>query len=144
MYNCIILSQMHVAIDKAYSRPIFVNDIYTGMKSVVYNWFPYQRSDCCHEVNDITLQDIWVISAQGHFPKDTVLFPRKISNILNRCPMKAFVRDGQTYFTTLYLQCNDSYANVRTHIKFLEFDLLSVVLLQMNRSSNHVSSPIGL
>jgi len=32
IYNCIIVSQEHDVIDKAYSRPIYFNDIDTGMK----------------------------------------------------------------------------------------------------------------
>ena len=61
----------------------------------VYTWFPYQNSDRFTEVSDVTLLDSCVISAQGHFTKNTDLFPRKISNSLNGCPMKAFVMDGQ-------------------------------------------------
>ena len=80
-------------IDTYYSSLLNINNIDTGMKRVVYTWFPYQSSDRCTEVNDITLSDSWVISAQGHFTKNTDLFPGKFSNSLNTSPMKAVVRD---------------------------------------------------
>jgi hypothetical protein len=54
IYNCIIVSQGHYVIDKEYSRPANVNDVDTGMKLGVYTWFPFQSSDRCSEVNDIT------------------------------------------------------------------------------------------
>jgi hypothetical protein len=60
LYNCIIISQGHDVIDKEYNRPINVKDADTGMKLVVYTWFPYQSSNRCTEVNDITLLDRWV------------------------------------------------------------------------------------
>jgi len=92
IYNSIILGQENDVMGKAYSRPIYVNDIYKGMKWEVYTWFPYQSSDRCTEVKDITLFDIWVTCAQGHFNMNTDLCPVKISNNLSGCPMKAVVR----------------------------------------------------
>jgi len=132
IYNCIIVSQEHYLIGDKYSGPINVKDIDKFMKLVVYSWFPYRSSDRCTEVNDITILDSWVISAQGHFTKNTDLFPRKISNNLNGCPMKAFVRDGKNYFTTIYVQHKFSNGGVREYIMGLEYDLLNVVLQQMN------------
>jgi len=82
-YNCIIVSREHYDIDKKYSSRVKVNAADTDMKLGAYTWFPYQSSDRCTEVNDITLLDSWVISAQGHFTKNTDLFPGKISNNLN-------------------------------------------------------------
>jgi hypothetical protein len=87
IYNCIIVSQEHYVIDQKYSRQINVNGVDTGMKLGVSTWFPYQSLDSCTEVSDIILLDSWVISAQGHFTKNTDLFPRKISNSVNGCPM---------------------------------------------------------
>ena len=54
-------------INKESNRPVIINHVDMDMKLAVYTWFPYQSSDRCTEVNDITLQDSWVISAQGHF-----------------------------------------------------------------------------
>ena len=143
IYNCIIVSQEHYDIDKEYSRPIDVNDVDTGMKLGVYTWFPYQRSDRCTEMNDITLLDSWVISAQGHFTNNTDLFPIKISNRLNGCPMKAVVRDSHWWFTTKYVYYNDSNGNGRKYIKGLEYDLLRVVWKQINMTFVHVPTPKG-
>jgi hypothetical protein len=78
IYNCIIVSQDHYVINKEYSRSINVNVVDTGMRLGVYTWFPYQSSDRCTEVNDITLLDSWVISSQGNFTKNADLFPKKL------------------------------------------------------------------
>jgi len=143
IYNCIIVSKVHDIIDKGYSRPINASDVDKGMKLEVYSWFPYRSSDRCTDVNDITLLDSWVISVQGHFTKNTDLFPRKISNNLNACPMKAYVIDAQLYFYTKYF--NHTYPNesVVTYIEGLEVDLLSVVLKQMNMTFVDVPRPNG-
>jgi len=141
IYNCIVVSLDRDEIHKLYKRPIRVNDVDIGITLVVYTWFPYQSSDRCTEVNDITLLDSWVISAQGHFTKNTDLFPRKIGNNLNGCPMKALVRDNKWDFTTKYFQYYDSKGNVRTSIRGMEINLLMVVLQQINMSFNYVPSP---
>jgi hypothetical protein len=141
IYNCVIVSQVQYDFDKEYSRPKNVNDVDTGMKLGVYTWFPYQSSDRCTEVSDITLLDSWVISAQGHFTKNTNVFPGKISNSLNGCPMNAIVREGNSEFITKYIQYKDSNGNVRMHIEGLEYDLLRVVLQQMNMTFVHVPTP---
>ena len=60
IYNCIIVSQEHDVIDNEYSRPINVTDVDTDISFGVYTWFPYQSSDRCAGVNDITLLDSWV------------------------------------------------------------------------------------
>jgi hypothetical protein len=141
IYNCIIVSQELYLTDKENRRPIKFNDVEKNVKLGVYILFPYQSSDSCTEVNDITLLDSWVISAQGYFTKNTDLFPRKISNSLNRCPMKAFVRDIHSDFTTKYVHYNDSNGNVVSYIEGLEYDLLKVVCEQMNMTFYQVITP---
>jgi hypothetical protein len=140
IYNCIIVSKVHDAIYKEPSRPINVNDVNTGISLGVYTWFPYQGSERCTEVNDITLLDTWVISAQGHFTKNTDLFPRKISNSLNGCPMKAFVGKSGSYFTTMFVKYTYSNGTESTYIAGLEYDLLNVVLERINVSFKLVIS----
>ena len=140
IYNCIILSREHYIIDQEHSRPINVNDVGTGMNLGVYTWFPYQSSDRCTEVNDITLLDSWVISAQGHFIKNIDLFPVKIRNSFNGCPMKAVVRDGHDSMGTYYT--NNMVYN-GSHIKGMEMDLLRIILQQMNMTFVHVLTPEG-
>jgi hypothetical protein len=144
MYNCIIVSQENYVLDKEFSRPKGVIDVDSGMKLGVYTWFPYQSSDRCTEVNDITLLDSWGISAQGRFTKNTNLFPRKIGNRLNGCPMKAVVKDNHWYFTTKYVYYNDSKGNVRIYVAGLECDLLRVVLEHMNMTFVHVPTTESL
>jgi len=143
IYNCIIVSQERYVLDKDFSGPINGYSIYTSMKLGVYTWFPYQSSDRCTEVNDIILLDSWVISAQGHFTKNTDLFPRKISNSLNECPMKAVVRDDDWIFTTKYITHFDSNRGAFTEVYGLEMDLLNLILKQLNMTFIHVPTPEG-
>jgi len=125
-------------IHKLYKIPLKVNDVQKGITLVEYTWFPYQNSSRCTEVSDVTLLDSWDISAEGHFTTNTDLFPRKISNSLNGCPMKVFIRNGNWYFTTVYQRYNDSNGNIRTDIKGIEISILKVVLRQMNMSFSNV------
>ena len=111
------------------------------MKLGVYTWFPYQSSDRFTEVNDITLLDSWVISAQGHFTKNTDLFPQKISERFNGCPMKAVVRDSGWIFTATYHNYTNSNVSVVTEVSGMEMSLLSMVLKQLNMMFFHVPTP---
>jgi hypothetical protein len=140
LYNCIIISQEYNVIDKEYSKSRNGNDLDTGMKFGVYTWFPYQSSDRCTEVNDIRKLDTWVVSAQGHFSKNTDLFPIKIRKSFNRCPMKAVVRDAGGFITTQYVKGKDSTGS---DIKGMEMDLLRIILEQMNMTFIHVPTPYG-
>jgi hypothetical protein len=83
IFNCIIVSLERYVFHKIYSRQLNVNGVKTGMKLAVYTWFPYQSSDRCTAMNDITLLDSWFIFAQGHITKNTDLFPGNISKSLN-------------------------------------------------------------
>jgi hypothetical protein len=123
IYNCIIVSREHYVIDKEYSSRINVHDVDTGMKLGVYTWFPYQSSDRCTEVNDITLLDSWVIRGQGHFTKNTDLFPSKISTDLNGCPFKAIVYDTKSDFNTKYVKHTNSNGSVFWRVEGFEYDL---------------------
>jgi hypothetical protein len=143
IYNCIIVNKESDVIDKECSRPIHVNDVDTGMKLGMYTWFPYWNSDRCTEVNNITLLDSWVISAQGHFTKNTDLFPRKISKSLNGCPMKAVVTDIRGIFTKYYENGTDSNGNVVTKVSGFEMELLTMDLKEMNMTFFHVPTPEG-
>ena len=143
IYNCIIVNREHYLIDKEHSSPLNVNDVDTGMKLGVYTWFPYQSSDRCSEVNDITLLDSWIISAQGHFTKNTDFFPRKFSNNFNGCPMTAFVRINGWNFTTYHTEQRYLNGSVVRHVKGLEMDLLRLVLKEMNMTFIRVPFPFG-
>jgi len=111
------------------------------MKLVVYTWFPYQSSDRCTEVSDITQLDSWVISAQGHFTKNADLFPEKISNSFKGCPMKVLIVDSQLPFASMYINVTNSNGTVVTSLAGSEMALLSLVLQQMNMTFIHVPTP---
>jgi len=91
-------------------------------------------------VNDITLLDSWVISAQGYFTMNSDLFPRKFSKRFNGCHLKALVLDHEWFFTTKYVNLKYSNGTVVTHITGLEMRLLSPILEQMNMTFIRVSS----
>ena len=55
--------------------------------------------------------------------------------------MKAVVRNGHWYFTSNYVYYNSSNRNVLRYIEGLEYDLLRVVLQQMNMTFVHVPTP---
>ena len=144
IYNFLIVSRQHYIFDKEYSTPKKVNDLDISMKFEVYAWFPYQSSDRCTQVNDITLLDSWVISAQGHFTKNTDLFPRKFSKSLKGCPMKTVVKNGRWDFTTNYFNHTNFNGSVVSYIDGIEIELLRVVLKQMNMTFVYVPIPESL
>ena len=138
IYNCIIVSTEQYIIDDEYSRRMNDDDVDKFVKLGVYTWFPYQSSNSCTEVKDITLLDSWLNSAQGHFTRNTDLFPQKVRMSLNGCPMKAIVRDRGVNLTTSYINQTDSNGKVFVIIVGMEMDLLWVVLKQMNTTFVHV------
>jgi hypothetical protein len=140
IYNCIIVSQEHDALDNQNSKLTIINDVDAVMKLSVYTWFPYRSSDCCTEVNDITLLDSWVISAQEYFTKNTDLFPVKIRNSFNRCPMKAVVRNTSILLEVYYI--NDNVSS-ESDIGGFEMDILRIILKQMNMTFVYVPTPEG-
>jgi len=141
IYNCIIISQGNVVIEKVYIRPENIKDVDTDMKLVVNTLFPYQSSNRCTEVNDITLLDSRVISAQGHFTKNTDLFPEEISKNLKECPLKAVVRKGNSTLTTNYVQHKNTDGNNRIYIEGFEWDLFKFIYEQMNMTFIYVRTP---
>ena len=122
IYNCIIVNKENDVINKENSRRVNINELDMNMKLGVYTWFPYQSSDNCTELKDISLLDSWLISEQGHFNKNTDLFPRNISKNLNGCPMKAVVRDSGWLYTTNYDNVTNSNERVFTEVYGLELD----------------------
>ena len=112
IYNCIIVCQKQHEIDKVYSNAKNASDVYTALQLGVYTWFPYQSSDRCTEVNDFTLLDSWVISAQRHFTKNTDLFPIQIRNSFNGCPMKTVVKASHWSFNAVHIHTHTQIFNI--------------------------------
>jgi hypothetical protein len=137
-YNCIIVSQLPDVVYNKNNKPTKVNDVDRDMKFVASTWFPYQSSDRCTEVKLITLLDIWVISEQGHFTTNADLFPIKIRNSFNRCPMKAVLRDIYGFKEVDYL--NDTVSSESDN-SGLEMKLLRIILKQMDMTFIYVSTP---
>jgi hypothetical protein len=91
-------------------------------------------------VNDIALLDSWVISAQGHFSKNIDLFPIKIRNRFNGCPMKSLVTATGGFTQTYFTYDKDSRL---IDIKGFEMDLLRIILEQINMTSVYVPTSEG-
>jgi hypothetical protein len=140
IYNCIIVSLDHDVISREYSRQETFNEVETGMKLGVYTWFPYQSLDRCDNVDDIITLDSWVIYGQGHFTKNTDLFPRKIGNSFNGCPMKALVVDGYSFFSTQIRYQMGKNDNVVTSVEGVEMKFLDTALQHMNMTF-HITTP---
>jgi hypothetical protein len=134
IYNCIIVSLEHDVIGRENSRLETFHDVDTGMIFGVYSWFPYQSSNRCDIVHDITLLDSWVIYGQGHFTKNTDLFPRKIGNSFNGCPMKAFVMPDLTDLVMPFKREMSSNGKGATDMEVAYYMLLRTVLHHMNMS----------
>jgi hypothetical protein len=143
IYSIIIVSPEQYDTNKELKRQININDVDTGMKFAVYTWFPYQSSDRCSEVKNITLLDSWVISAEGHFTKNSGLFPVKFIKGFTFCLMQAYVIEDHWDLIKNYVHNNDSNRNGGMYKKSLEYELLRVVLQEMNMTYVHVSTPEG-
>jgi len=141
IYNCIILNRENSVADKEYSRPINANNVDTDMKFGVYTWFPYQCSDRCTEVNDITLLDSGLFLYKDTSTKNNDLFPGKISKNLKGCRMKTVVREGHRDFTTKYFNRTYSEGDLVRYIVGLETNLFVIVWQQMNMKLFHVPAP---
>ena len=113
------------------------------MKLRVYTLLPYQNSDRCNEVNDITVVVIWVISERVHFTKKTNSFPGNFIEGFNGCHMKAFVRDGHWGFyyeicLVQWLQWDWWEVN-----KWLAVWFIKVIHKHLNMTFVHVTTPEG-
>lgn len=53
----------------------------------IYTWFPYRDNINCYNTRKLYLVDIWVMDRNGHFILNNSLFPNKIQNSLNNCPI---------------------------------------------------------
>jgi len=103
--------------------------------------FPYQSSDRCTEVNDITLLDSWVFSAQGHFTKNNNLFPIKFGKSFNGCPMKTVVRSSHLSLNAIHISNKLSNGSVARTVMGKDVNLLRVVLQQMNMTLVPLPTP---
>jgi hypothetical protein len=86
----------------------------------------------------MTLLDSWGISSQGHFTKNNDLFPRKVSESFNGCPMKEAVKDGFWYCKTQYVHDNHCDGSAANNVEGLEKELLRIILHRMNMTFVHV------
>ena len=77
IYNCIIISQEHYVINKEFSRPTNVNDVDTGMKFVVYTWFPYQSSNQCTEGMISPYWTLGLVLHKGTSPRTLTCFQER-------------------------------------------------------------------
>lgn len=53
----------------------------------IYTWFPYRDYRNCYNRKNPYLLDIWIMKGYGHLFLNNSLFPNKIKNSLNNCPI---------------------------------------------------------
>jgi glutamate receptor delta-2 subunit len=53
----------------------------------VYTWFPFRDPSNCYNTREVYLLDLWFMEGSGHFALNNYLFPKKIKNSLNSCPV---------------------------------------------------------
>lgn len=99
----------------------------------VYTWFPFRDPSNCYNTREIHLLDLWVMEGSGHFALNSSLFPFKIKNSLNKCPVVVsttqrhpFVEDPD------YITTNGSIETV--YSRGWDISLLNVVKDAMNMS----------
>jgi hypothetical protein len=87
-YSCLV--------SEKYDKPIALNakgnktETYSALKKAVfglYTWNPYHSPDRCTEVLDIAEVDLWSSERHDGFLYNYPLFPPKISNDLQGCPI---------------------------------------------------------
>jgi hypothetical protein len=54
----------------------------------IYTWFPYRSPKECSVVNETLLLDVWLMSGEGSFFSNSVLFPKKLSGNFHGCEFR--------------------------------------------------------
>lgn len=77
----------------------------------IYTWFPYRAGNCA-EPKDVVLLDHCLLDGRGKLSKDVSLFPSKVPNNLNGCPLRVSTTHYEPYviLTSNTTDTNDSAA----------------------------------
>ncbi|PNF33537.1 hypothetical protein B7P43_G17413 [Cryptotermes secundus] len=99
----------------------------------VYTWFPYRDSSNCYNTREVHLLDLWVMEGSGHFALNKCLFPNKIKNSLNNCPVVVSTTQRHPFVEGPdYINTDDSFETV--YSRGWDINLLNIVKDAMNMS----------
>jgi len=109
-----------------------------------YVWFPYHPTGKCPHDKHVTLHDRWVWDASGsmHFLHKACLFPPKIPNDLQGCPLTVSTFEVPPYIMRRTTSKVDTKSII--YEKGLEIQIVSEFAKTTNSSINHrVPAPDG-
>jgi hypothetical protein len=100
----------------------------------VYTWFPYRDRSNCHNTREVHLVYLWVMKGSDHFTRNSCLFPNKIKNGLNNCPIVVSTTQRHPYVDGPdgYIKTDGSTETV--YSKGWDISLLNILKDAMNVS----------
>lgn len=104
------------------------------------SWFPFQSPKNCSRVTDVVLMDQW---KNGHFVKNTDLFPQKITRNLNRCPLIASTMQWGTFVMRTNESNSEGTGSNVTYQDGLEVILYRNVLEAFNMTASIIEAAPG-
>jgi glutamate receptor delta-2 subunit len=100
----------------------------------VYTWFPYRDRSNCHNTREVHLVDLWVMEGSGHFALNNYLFPNKIKNSLNNCPLVVSTTQRYPFVGDPDFYTNADGSTEAVYSRGWDINLLNIVRDAMNVS----------
>jgi len=119
-----------VMVEAEYQRS-GVRDIETKLD--LFTWFPFQSPGDCTRVTNVVLMDQW---ENGHFAKNTDLFPQKITRNLNRCPLMASTMNWGSLVTPPFESTSEGNGPKVTYKEGLEVIVYRNILEAFNMTAS--------
>ena len=106
-----------------------------------YVWYPYRSTGRCPHNKDVTVQGHWVLDVRkmGHFLHNTCLFPRKIPNDVQGCPLTVSTFEVPSFI----MRKNTAHVHAKniTYDKGLEIQIVSELARTTNSSIKYRDPP---
>jgi hypothetical protein len=99
----------------------------------VYTWFPFRDSTNCYNTRDVHLLDLWFMDGSDHFATSNSLFPNKIKNSLNKCPVVVSTTQRHPFVD------DPEFININGSIETVYSRGWDIVLLNIVRDAMNVS-----
>jgi hypothetical protein len=100
----------------------------------VYTWFPYRDHNNCYNTRDVHLVDVWVMEGSGHFALNNYLFPNKIKNSLNNCPIVVSTTQRHPFVDDPDFHINPDGSTETVYSRGWDIGLLNILKEAMNVS----------
>jgi hypothetical protein len=100
----------------------------------VYTWFPYRDRSNCHNTSEVHLVDLWVMEGSGDFALNNYLFPNKIKNSLNNCPIVVSTTQRYPFVGDPDYHINADGSTETVYSRGWDINLLNIVKDAMNVS----------